>query len=332
MAKFKNLEGKILGNLTIIKYLGNREYLCECSCFVRQIFKSSILQHSTRHPISCSNCARLRETARKKNSKSSLGRKSSREIDITGNKYGKLLVLGKSQKRTNNNRPLWDCICFCGNLTSCRSHDLRSGKISGCGCGSLGENNHNWRGGTTKLEGYIRTLPQYQKWRSGVYKRDRYTCQMCFSQGKSNLHAHHIIYFSSILKNNHVTTLDDAKFCKDLWDIGNGITLCDDCHRYTHKRAKKEKVPYANVMNYILESIMSLEGVTTEVISRFNVCKSVHQMKLMHQKLVAEGVFIKDQSLIENVKQETGVDLGEIIKLKAVEKPAPLPANFNRNR
>ncbi len=85
-------------------------------------------------------------------------------------------------------------------------------------------------------------------------------------------------------------------------------------------------------MNYILESIMSLEGVTTEVISRFNVCRSVHQMKLMHQKLVAEGIFIKDQSLIENIKQETGVDFGEIIKLKAIEQPAPLPANFNRNR
>lgn len=85
-------------------------------------------------------------------------------------------------------------------------------------------------------------------------------------------------------------------------------------------------------MNYILESIMSLEGVTTEVISRFNVCKSVHQMKLMHQKLVAEGIFIKDQSLIENIKQEIGVDFGEIIKLKAIEQPAPLPANFNRNR
>jgi len=52
----------------------------------------------------------------------------------------------------------------------------------------------------------------------------------------------------------------------------------------------------------------------------------------MHQKLVAEGIFIKDQSLIENIKQETGVDFGEIIKLKAIEQPAPLPANFNRNR
>ena len=46
-------------------------------------------------------------------------------IDITGYKYGKLIVV----KRTNNirNRVAWYCKCECGNNTTATSNDLRAG-------------------------------------------------------------------------------------------------------------------------------------------------------------------------------------------------------------
>ena len=40
--------------------------------------------------------------------------------DITGNKYGRLTVIGRSdkrQKRGNRSTPLWECRCECGAIT-----------------------------------------------------------------------------------------------------------------------------------------------------------------------------------------------------------------------
>lgn len=57
--------------------------------------------------------------------------------------------------------------------------------------------------------------PQYAKWRSSVYKRDKYICQMC---GKTTqLNAHHIKMWA---------------FYPELrFEVSNGITLCKYCHK-----------------------------------------------------------------------------------------------------
>lgn len=53
-----------------------------------------------------------------------------------GNVYGKLTVL--AQAPSKNGKAMWECICECGNYTIKSGHDLRSGRIIGCGkCKSL---------------------------------------------------------------------------------------------------------------------------------------------------------------------------------------------------
>lgn len=117
---------------------------------------------------------------------------------------------------------------------------------------------------------------------------------------------------------------------------GNIMTHRDviNCHDSAMVDAITENVMMSESykINYILESIMLMEGVTSEVIARFSICKSVDQIKIMHQKMVSEGIFIKDESLIAEVKQETGVNLGETVVLTIPEKPAPLPANFHKRK
>lgn len=54
-------------------------------------------------------------------------------IDITGNKYGRLTVLGYAGK-TDKNRSLWKCLCECGNFVIARSDFLKSGNKQSCGC------------------------------------------------------------------------------------------------------------------------------------------------------------------------------------------------------
>lgn len=74
----------------------------------------------------------------------------------------------------------------------------------------------------------IRLSRKYLEWRSEVFKRDNYHCQNCDNKGY--IEAHHIISFSKLLEIYNIKTLEQAMKCDALWDIGNGITYCINCH------------------------------------------------------------------------------------------------------
>jgi len=65
---------------------------------------------------------------------------------------------------------------------------------------------------------------KYQEWRSKVFERDNFTCQECGKVGGS-LNAHHIKTFKDY---------PSLRF-----DVSNGITLCEKCHKELHKRLRK---------------------------------------------------------------------------------------------
>lgn len=96
---------------------------------------------------------------------------------------------------------------------------------------------HNWKGGSTKLSAAIRMLMEYKLWRKSVFERDGYKCTNCkgchIKGDRRQLHCHHIIPFYKLLSDNNIATLDDARSCKELWDISNGQTLCIPCHKQT---------------------------------------------------------------------------------------------------
>lgn len=54
-------------------------------------------------------------------------------IDLTGNRYGKLTVICKSEVRKRN-IVSWDCVCDCGNTIIVTGQELRRGDTSSCGC------------------------------------------------------------------------------------------------------------------------------------------------------------------------------------------------------
>ncbi len=57
-----------------------------------------------------------------------------KRIDLTGNVYGRLTVLGDDGTRTKNNKVLWFCSCECGNITHVRADHLKNGSVVSCGC------------------------------------------------------------------------------------------------------------------------------------------------------------------------------------------------------
>lgn len=80
----------------------------------------------------------------------------------------------------------------------------------------------------------IRTCFLYEQWRISCFERDHYTCLKCKDNKGHNLIVHHKKSFSSIVKENNIQILEEAQACKELWDVSNGITLCESCHRKHH--------------------------------------------------------------------------------------------------
>lgn len=53
--------------------------------------------------------------------------------DLTGQRFGRLMVIEDSGKR-NHKIVMWKCQCDCGNVCEVRSDKLRSGNTQSCGC------------------------------------------------------------------------------------------------------------------------------------------------------------------------------------------------------
>jgi hypothetical protein len=92
-----------------------------------------------------------------------------------------------------------------------------------------GENNPNWKGGVSSFNKTLRSTSEYYQWRSNVFQRDGWRCQTCNKRGDI-LEAHHKIEFNQIIKNYNIDTIEKAIECKELWDLDNGVTLCETCH------------------------------------------------------------------------------------------------------
>ena len=104
------------------------------------------------------------------------------------------------------------------------------------------EKHWNWKGGITKVDKSIRRMGEYLRWRSDVFQRDNWTCQTCRITGVY-VTAHHKKSFSKIIKENNIKSRENARSCKELWDIENGVTLCEECHSLTdnYRYLGKEK-------------------------------------------------------------------------------------------
>lgn len=57
-------------------------------------------------------------------------------IDLTGQRFSKLLVIKRNTENTYYG-VMWDCVCDCGNNKSVNSSDLKRCKVSSCGCERL---------------------------------------------------------------------------------------------------------------------------------------------------------------------------------------------------
>lgn len=56
------------------------------------------------------------------------------KLDLTGQRFGRLVAIRDSGERTNSKEVIWECKCDCGEFSFVRSAALRIGDIKSCGC------------------------------------------------------------------------------------------------------------------------------------------------------------------------------------------------------
>lgn len=57
-----------------------------------------------------------------------------KKLDLTGQRFGRLVVIRDSGERTNSKRIIWECKCDCGEISFVNLGALRSGNTKSCGC------------------------------------------------------------------------------------------------------------------------------------------------------------------------------------------------------
>lgn len=188
--------------------------LCRCQCGnIVKVNKRTVLNGRSK---SC-GCLQ-KETAGK------LGKKTA--LNLLGKRFGRLLVLKRIFNKKFYKKSHWLCRCDCGDSKIIAGSSLTSKKTKSCSClqkemmakrmykPELTEQDRLDRIGR-------RVSNENIEWRTSVYKRDKYICQCCGDNNGGNLIAHH--------KNSW----DWDK--KNRYNVNNGITLCEKCHKKFHK-------------------------------------------------------------------------------------------------
>lgn len=111
-----NLIGQKFGKLTVIEKTNKRSqrsvvWRCLCDCGNETEVSSAVL--ISNNTKSC-GCLLFR--------------------DLTNQRFGRLTVIEKTDKRSSGKNIIWKCLCDCGNETEVIETNLQNGQTKSCGC------------------------------------------------------------------------------------------------------------------------------------------------------------------------------------------------------
>ncbi len=128
-SQLKDLTGQRFGKLAVVSRVlprsGETEYHCHCDCGNDCVVKRSKLLKGTVTSCGCVPMSRVRN-------------------DLTGKRFGRLVVLARAENIGKEVAYL--CQCDCGNTTTARGHLLSSGQTTSCGCARKGAEHTKARG------------------------------------------------------------------------------------------------------------------------------------------------------------------------------------------
>lgn len=96
-----------------------------------------------------------------------------------------------------------------------------------------GPNNPRWKGGLKREHEEQYGGIRYKIWRTTIFERDNFTCKKCLTKG-GRLVSHHIYRW--------------ADYPEKRFDVSNGITLCDECHKPTIQHEKEYQEEFVRLL------------------------------------------------------------------------------------
>lgn len=120
----ENLIGRTFGRLTVIhRYIDEQDHVqweCQCECGNSLIIRGDSLKSG--HTKSC-GCLQKEKVGQLKLK------------DFTGQKFGKLTAIKRSERKDSNGQYYWYCDCECGTKNiEISGNNLTSGHTGSCGC------------------------------------------------------------------------------------------------------------------------------------------------------------------------------------------------------
>ena len=111
----KDLTGKRFGHLTVIapaeNINGRTAWRCRCDCGKTVVVKTKYLTNGD-----TTSCGHVHIP------------------DLTGQRFGRLVVVKPTGGKSTNYNREWLCQCDCGGTKIVTTHDLRAGFVKSCGC------------------------------------------------------------------------------------------------------------------------------------------------------------------------------------------------------
>ena len=117
-----DLTGKQFGELTVIRRAENTkhdasQWLCRCSCGSEYITQASLLM-----------------TGRRTRCSSKVHQKNYAYVDITGQRFERLVAMYPAGRRDKKGSVIWHCRCDCGNEVDVSYNNLAFSHMKSCGC------------------------------------------------------------------------------------------------------------------------------------------------------------------------------------------------------
>lgn len=113
----------------------------ECQCDCGKIINVEGSALASGHTKSC-GCLQKELAAQTMKQITQPAGVAARFVDLTNQRFGKLVVLKRYLENTQQNKPRWFCKCDCGNFIIVNGESLKHGYTQSCGCigPSLGQN------------------------------------------------------------------------------------------------------------------------------------------------------------------------------------------------
>ena len=126
---FIDLTGQQIGEWEVLRYAGNRQWECRCSCGKVKNVNGSVLR--AKKSLSCGHTNR------------------NNFVDLTDKHFGKLTVLGYAGHKQ------WECRCECGKISLVYGGNLKSHQTTSCGYCQQTETQRLLLTDVDKLKAYI---------------------------------------------------------------------------------------------------------------------------------------------------------------------------------